>query len=826
MSVDNLFRLAQIYPDYILIAAGGLMACAVIILALRLLATRKGTRRIKEDLTEEAKALTAGNLIDRIAPTLNDSASREKIVKLGYERHGTADITENVTTESSKPAMNCGLDMSALAGGYIIEGELGGGMSKVFLARSVKLGYQCVVKYVDSGRGRLGGEEEILKSLNHINLPNIIDVFHTGSGVYIVQRYIEGITMNAVIDAVRRKGERISAAKAAAWVEELAAVLEYLHSQKPYPIIHCDLKPSNIMITNGDKPVLIDFGISKRGGFDDERSAALTAKYAAPEQFAPGLRNQKIRDDYNMRFGEAAVPKTGIGTHTDIYSLGAIFFELLTGEPPRVGNADKITTQASRELADIVSRCLSVDPAKRYPSARALLGALQEAKNKRSKMARSLINRKIKLVSAAGLSALSSVFLGAGVNMMNTERLAHITVSIDAAILSEQQEAAITVRKILPGGVAQDIDPGLVSWSYSGGNIARIEGRRIVGINAGRAEVFGKYRGSAFSFICDVVKRVFGNVDISLRYSAGNKVTDYAGSGLLDSVDGLLGDASFTSPESITMDSAGVIYVADAGRIRVIADGAVETFNFEPSYITVDKLRSFDDILYALTYAWEEEDGKTYYGIIRFNEGTAEFVHFADAVYTRIEDFAVTEDMLYFIEYNAGGRVKYLNSLNMSSGEYYTYAELSPGAGALCLDGDGVGVFIADYERGVIEGYRFEEAAMSYVAGTEDSRHFIDGAAPNFYEPLRIKYKDGALYVLDYNVLRMIDLSEDGAASVNSVAGAVSELRDPVTETGEASDVIFARSVLMDFIVTDEGILLTDPRNRVIREISKDEGYF
>ena len=137
-------------------------------------------------------------------------------------------------------------------GKYKIIKEIGrGGMGTVYLAEHQLLEQKWAIKEIQKekeGQGgmlrqRLIAETNILKHLNHPNLPRIIDVIQKKDNVLLVMDYIEGVTLQELIDMWGPQPER----KVIKWACEICEVLLYLHTRRP-PIIYCDLKPSNIMM--------------------------------------------------------------------------------------------------------------------------------------------------------------------------------------------------------------------------------------------------------------------------------------------------------------------------------------------------------------------------------------------------------------------------------------------------------------------------------------------------------------------------------------------------------------------------------------------------
>ncbi|MCH5186717.1 MAG: hypothetical protein J1F64_11440 [Oscillospiraceae bacterium] len=112
-------------------------------------------------------------------------------------------------------------------------------------------------------------------------------------------------------------------------------------------------------------------------------------------------------------------------------------------------------------------------------------------------------------------------------------------------------------------------------------------------------------------------------------------------------------------------------------------------------------------------------------------------------------------------------------------------------------------------------------------AGKDDQIKFIDGPKEyiQFFEPRRLEYKKRGdkeyLYVLDYNLVRRVEISGDRCVSSTTIAGKVTPEKMPVTQNGKACETMFAVSPLMDMAAVDEGILITDPKYAVVRLIKE-----
>ena len=705
-------------------------------------------------------------------------------------------------------------DVAALEGRYILREEIhGGGMSRIFLADSAKLGNQWIVKFISNKNGVLANEENILKLLNHMSLPRIVDIFRDDKGIYIVESYIEGVSLDKVMES----GQKFTQTVIMDWAEQLAQALNYLHTMEPHPIFHLDLKPSNIIVTHDNRLVLIDFGISKRFGDDSTLATGITYKYAAPEQF-----KHRIPDRYvplvNERFGVLPtdshywVPDA----RSDIFSLGVILFELAVGQIPTVDNMTTLENAVSNELSGIIRRCLFIEPSWRYQHVNEILDDLQRAKGSKIKMARMLFRRKLASVLAVFTIIASGGSLTGGYYINGQEGAAVLDVRPEIVTVSLQQSSDLAVEKIMPNGEIVYLDNSEIRWEFSQDSIVRIDGNRIAGINVGETELSGHYRNKNIELTVRVVEPMDGMADISQRYQAGNTIEIFAGTTERNHIDGALVDAEFVSPESIALADDGTIFIADSGLLRIIRGGRVESANFEPSYLAPHIVRCYKNDVYILTDAWEDDDGY-YYGIIKLSEDDAEGLYIADASYTAVEDFTFSPDgLIYYIDRNEGVGATYLKTLDPGNVEdINTICKLPRGTSSLTIDEHGA-VYLANPETGAIQVWR--NGALSYFTGVENEKAFIDGTAPLFYMPQNIKYSGGFLYVWDFNVFRRISIIDGLAAECITIAGEASPVFDmDIGQTKVAAeDIVLPNSRLMDFAVDSNGVYLTDPKRGVI----------
>ncbi|HHW49111.1 MAG TPA: protein kinase [Clostridiaceae bacterium] len=258
---------------------------------------------------------------------------------------------------------------SLLEGKYRILGTLGqGGMGKVYLAENIKLGTLWAIKHLKKKPGsscNLYIEPNILKKLNHPALPRIFDIFEDAENVYIVVDYIEGVSLDKKLEEVGCFPEEV----VLEWAAQLCDVLMYLHSIKPNPIIYRDMKPANIILTEGGRLKLIDFGIAReyKSGADSDTICIGTRGYAAPEQYGAG--------------------QTSFAS--DIYSLGVTLYHLLTGKSPNeapyeIKPVRWFNSNLSSEIEDVILKCTRLDPSERYQSVQELIVEIERIKKSRA----------------------------------------------------------------------------------------------------------------------------------------------------------------------------------------------------------------------------------------------------------------------------------------------------------------------------------------------------------------------------------------------------------------------------------------------------------
>ncbi len=204
-------------------------------------------------------------------------------------------------------------------------------------------------------------EANILASLSHPAIPKIFDFFDISDRAYLVMEYINGRDLEVILTQTKD----LPVDKVVDWAAELCDVLDYLHSQKPDPIVFRDMKPSNVMIDSLGKVRLIDFGIAKVfvQGTKQKHTMIGTEGYSAPEQYR----------------GDAS-------PLSDLYSLGATLHHILTRKDPRLEPPfsfherpiPNYNQNVSPRFVAIIEKALAASPTDRYQSAAEMRGALEE----------------------------------------------------------------------------------------------------------------------------------------------------------------------------------------------------------------------------------------------------------------------------------------------------------------------------------------------------------------------------------------------------------------------------------------------------------------
>lgn len=241
-----------------------------------------------------------------------------------------------------------------------------GGTSSVYLAYHLRLRKYVVIKQLKgsfSGDFLMRTEVDILKNLHHPNLPQVYDFIQDQNNIYTIIDYVDGHDLEAYIRSQSRFPEQLLKR----YLRQIAEVLDYLHGQNP-SVIHSDIKPGNIIIDQSGNAILIDFNTSIGG--NQGNLLGLTLPYASPEQIQLA--------QYASCAQQAPFELDG---RSDLYSLGATFYELISGIRPTPGIPPAPLhsmgfSDYSHDFLALIDRLMDYDREKRIKSAKKLVAAI------------------------------------------------------------------------------------------------------------------------------------------------------------------------------------------------------------------------------------------------------------------------------------------------------------------------------------------------------------------------------------------------------------------------------------------------------------------
>jgi serine/threonine protein kinase len=256
-----------------------------------------------------------------------------------------------------------------------------GGMADIYLSKQPGLDRDVAIKILNpyivaedpNFVNRFRREGRAVAALRHPNIIQVFDFDNVDDTYFLVMEYIEGRTLKQVLQELAEKGQVLTMEEALRIVGQVGDALDYAHQQG---CLHRDVKPSNIMVTRRGEAILMDFGIARIMGSAVQTTEGIisgTPAYMSPEQG----RDDKV--DYR----------------SDLYSLGIVLYEMLTGNVPFTGDTPLAVMMKherdplpplSRERPDlpqavglVLNRVLAKDPDRRYQSAYEMIEALHQA---------------------------------------------------------------------------------------------------------------------------------------------------------------------------------------------------------------------------------------------------------------------------------------------------------------------------------------------------------------------------------------------------------------------------------------------------------------
>ncbi|MFZ5979678.1 MAG: serine/threonine protein kinase [Candidatus Zixiibacteriota bacterium] len=240
-------------------------------------------------------------------------------------------------------------------GDYILTGKIGqGGIAEIYKARQESLNRDVAIKILASKLTvdpeivrRFERESMVIAKLNHPNIVHVIDRGKAGNRYYFVMEYVDGTSLREVIER-----SNIPLNTKLDMVAQVCKALDYAHKNG---VIHRDIKPTNILIDRQGNPRVADFGIAQIVGTPDSEMTSSdvimgTLAYMSPEQ---------------------KISSTNVDQTTDIYAIGVILYEILTGKKPmgRFKSPSELNPDINPTLDEITMKCLAQEPADRYQTA-------------------------------------------------------------------------------------------------------------------------------------------------------------------------------------------------------------------------------------------------------------------------------------------------------------------------------------------------------------------------------------------------------------------------------------------------------------------------
>lgn len=335
---------------------------------------------------------------------------------------------------------------SMIQGRYLIVQPIGkGGMGEVYLAVDQRLGSAVALKRTffseDSTLGSaFEREARILARLRHPVLPKVIDHFAENGDQFLVMEHISGDDISKRLEAAKKA---FPLSWVMFWSDQMLDALAYLHSHEP-PIVHRDIKPQNLKLTDDNHIVLLDFGLSK--DFDSTTSGLNSASVAG---YSPHFASmEQIRG-------------TGTDARSDLYSLAATLYQMLTntippdaltradamlgGKPDPIRPLNEINPEVSPEISDVILKAVSIRQDQRFGTALEMQKALRRAFNQGKAEVASKPSIAVPVVSATA----------------DTERDSEpkeVPAQAPAAHVSEMPEMETQIRQDIPLAFEQTLD--------------------------------------------------------------------------------------------------------------------------------------------------------------------------------------------------------------------------------------------------------------------------------------------------------------------------------------------------------------------------------
>lgn len=265
---------------------------------------------------------------------------------------------------------------------YRIDKQIGqGGMGAVYVATDERFGSTVAIKETlcmdDNFRKAIEREARLLNSLKHSALPRVSDHFEEDNGQFLVMEYIAGDDVGSMLDVTH---ERVPVETVLKWADQLLDALDYLHTQN-IPIVHRDIKPQNLKINPKGDVILLDFGLAKGNPTDASHQTAAKSIFGYSRNYA----------------SLEQIQGTGTDPRSDLYSLAATLYHLLTATPPEdaltramavlsqkpdpLCPANDVDPKVPRGVAGVLQRAMALNADERPASALAMREMLRHSED-------------------------------------------------------------------------------------------------------------------------------------------------------------------------------------------------------------------------------------------------------------------------------------------------------------------------------------------------------------------------------------------------------------------------------------------------------------
>lgn len=339
---------------------------------------------------------------------------------------------------------------------YLVLNQIGqGGMGAVYIATDQRFGSTVALKetfFTDlSLRKAFEREARLLNHLRHPALPRVSDHFAEEEGQFLVMEFIAG---DDLAEKLRERGGAFPLSEVLNWADQLLDALDYLHTQEP-SVIHRDIKPQNLKLTPRNAIVLLDFGLAK-GTPLQTKVTATGSVFGYSRHYAPLEQIQ------------------GAGTdpRSDIYSLGATLYHLMTGAPPPdaltratavlngqddpLRPASEVHAQITREVAEVINQAMALNANQRPQSASAMRGLLRDAARQGHSLAQEIAAQP---APSSNVYEQETQLIYAAPASTATDDAANKTGTVKADGATKTDHANETESATATGGTASDHKP-------------------------------------------------------------------------------------------------------------------------------------------------------------------------------------------------------------------------------------------------------------------------------------------------------------------------------------------------------------------------------